>query len=468
MPQVEHAGENLRSPTRRRAFRAGAIVCAICHGRRSIRNVDDALLYTITNAEFRRLARLVKSAIDLEVDSASAVAPVGTEFPEQVVLHAAWNKPARRPSRRLAKYKGRMKEMKYQDTMTPTLRLDTLTPTLRLASLVLAAIGFMFILSVTAQAATFQVTTTADNGDNNNPTAGSLRKAILDANGNPGPDVIDFQIPGGGVQTISPPSPLPTITDSVTIDGYTQPGASKNTLANGNNAVLLIELDGTNAGSSFSGIGLDLVKGSTTLRGLVINRFSYQGIAIYGLFGGSSGNTIEGCFIGTDPTGSIALPNLITGIYINTSNNNFIGGTAPEARNVISANGESNGNGSGIMLAGNTGNPVSATVIQGNYIGTNAAGTAAVGKQGVGVVLSETSNTTVGGSVAEARNIISGNARGIDAAGANQSLIQGNYIGTDVSGTVAIGNKYAGIRLFDSANNIVGGSVAGARNVISG
>ncbi len=358
--------------------------------------------------------------------------------------------------------------MKYQDTMTPTLRLDTLTPTLRLASLVLAAIGFMFILSVTAQAATFHVTTTADNGDNNNPTAGSLRKAILDANGNPGPDVIDFQIPGGGVQTISPPSPLPTITDSVTIDGYTQPGASKNTLANGNNAVLLIELDGTNAGSSFSGIGLDLVKGSTTLRGLVINRFSYQGIAIYGLFGGSSGNTIEGCFIGTDPTGSIALPNLITGIYINTSNNNFIGGTAPEARNVISANGDSNGNGSGIMLAGNTGDPVSATVIQGNYIGTNAAGTAAVGKQGVGVVLSETSNTTVGGSVAEARNIISGNARGIDAAGANQSLVQGNYIGTDVSGTVAIGNKYAGIRLFDSANNIVGGSVAGARNVISG
>src|SRR6266704_5331389 len=86
MPQVEPAGENLRSPTRRRAFRAGAIVCAICHGRRSIRNVDDALLYTMTNAEFRRLARLVKSAIDLEVDSASAVAPVGTEFPEQVVL----------------------------------------------------------------------------------------------------------------------------------------------------------------------------------------------------------------------------------------------------------------------------------------------------------------------------------------------------------------------------------------------
>ena len=78
-----------------------------------------------------------------------------------------------------------------------------------------------------------------------------------------------------------------------------------------------------------TGRSLDLVKGSTTIRGLVINRFSYQGIAIYGFLGGSIGNTIEGCFIGTDPTGSIALPNLSTGIYINTSSDNLIGGTAP-------------------------------------------------------------------------------------------------------------------------------------------
>jgi hypothetical protein len=143
----------------------------------------------------------------------------------------------------------------------------------------------------------------------------------------------------------------------------------------------MIELDGTNAGSGFNGIGLDLVKGSTTIRGLVINRFSYQGIAIYGFSGGSIGNTIEGCFIGTDPTGTTALPNLVTGIYINTSSDNLIGGTAPEARNVISANGDWKGNGQGILLAGGNGMPVSTTTIQGNYIGMNAAGTAAVGKQ---------------------------------------------------------------------------------------
>ena len=144
-----------------------------------------------------------------------------------------------------------------------------------------------------------------------------------------------------------------------------------------------------------------------------------------------------------------------------------MGARRPEARNVISANGDSKGNGQGILLAGGNGLPVSTTIIQGNYIGTNAAGTAAVGKQGTGISLSGTKDTTVGGSGAGARNIISGNARGIDTTETNHSLIQGNYIGTDVSGTVAIGNKFAGIRLFNSANNTIGGSAAGARNIIS-
>src|SRR5438445_1734252 len=76
--------------------------------------------------------------------------------------------------------------------------------------------------------ATFFVVNTNDSG------AGSLRQAILDANSNPnsgGPDFIDFNIPGAGVHTISPTSALPTITDPVTIDGYSQPSASPNSLA---------------------------------------------------------------------------------------------------------------------------------------------------------------------------------------------------------------------------------------------
>ncbi len=92
------------------------------------------------------------------------------------------------------------------------------------------------------------VTNTSDSGP------GSLRQAILNANANPGVDTIDFAIPGTGVHTISPASALPTITDPVVIDGYTQPGASPNTLANGDNAVLLIELDGSNAGAGSPGL----------------------------------------------------------------------------------------------------------------------------------------------------------------------------------------------------------------------
>src|SRR5438874_6396631 len=89
-----------------------------------------------------------------------------------------------------------------------------------------------------ASAATFTVTNTADTG------VGSLRQAIIDANNNAGADTIAFLIPGVGVQTITPASPLPTITDAVTIDGYTQPTSSMNTLANGDNAVVRIDLNG--------------------------------------------------------------------------------------------------------------------------------------------------------------------------------------------------------------------------------
>src|SRR5215813_7836214 len=74
--------------------------------------------------------------------------------------------------------------------------------------------------AMSAQATTFfQVTTTADNGNNTSPTAGSLRKAIVDANTTPGNDVIQFNIPGAGVHTISPIVPLPVITETVLIDG---------------------------------------------------------------------------------------------------------------------------------------------------------------------------------------------------------------------------------------------------------
>ncbi|HYW72999.1 MAG TPA: Calx-beta domain-containing protein [Pyrinomonadaceae bacterium] len=332
-----------------------------------------------------------------------------------------------------------------------------------LAALILVVIA-VGCLSVTVSAATFQVTTTADNGDNVNPTAGSLRKAILDANANPGADDIVFLIAGSGVQTISPPTRLPNITDPVTIDGYTQNGASKNSIFDGDNAVLKIEINGANAGAGFAGIGFTITGGSTTIRGLVINRFQAYGIQIG--VNGPGNNHIEGCFIGTDPTGTISLPNLASGIYLNRSNDNVIGGTTPESRNLISGV-DPNNNGSGITA---TGNPISGLTIQGNYIGTNAAGTAALvpGSKGTGINIDSSVKTMIGGTVFGARNLISGNGTGVQVGTSDQVLIAGNYIGTDTTGTQAVGNRSDGVKFYSVTNSLIGGSANSARNIISG
>src|SRR5574338_1444983 len=97
---------------------------------------------------------------------------------------------------------------------------------------------FVWLGTGAAVGATFTVINTNDSGP------GSLRQAILDANANAGLDTIEFDIPGAGVHTIAPATPLDAITDPVVIDGYTQPGASQNTDANAFNGTLLIELDG--------------------------------------------------------------------------------------------------------------------------------------------------------------------------------------------------------------------------------
>src|SRR5207248_5936909 len=106
----------------------------------------------------------------------------------------------------------------------------------------------------------FTVMNTNDTG------AGSFRQAILDAN-SMGGGTINFNIPGGGVHTISPMTVLPTITQTVTIDGYTQPGSSQNTNPSTEpiNAVILIELSGTMAGNVS---GLTINADSCTVRGL--------------------------------------------------------------------------------------------------------------------------------------------------------------------------------------------------------
>jgi hypothetical protein len=345
-----------------------------------------------------------------------------------------------------------MKEMKSPGRLKPIFKLKTLAP--RLASLVLASIGLMFIFSGVAQASTFVVTNTNSSG------AGSLGQAILDANNNPGPDVIAFNIPGSGVQTISPTNQLPPLTDPVTIDGYTQPGASPNSLAVGSDAVLLIELNGALANSAY---GLSLTGGNCTIRGLIINRFNFYGIYI----DSKGGNVIAGNFIGTNASGTAGFPkpNNGSGVFIKTSNNT-IGGLTPGDRNVLSGNGNANG-GTGIYIytASATGNKVI-----GNYIGTTASGMLPVENYNNGIIVSDGSSNVIGGLTVAERNVISGNAsNGIVVGGtASNNQITGNFIGPRADGTGSYFGNGNGISFSQSASgNTVGGTALGTGNLIA-
>ena len=319
-----------------------------------------------------------------------------------------------------------------------------------------AAIIIIFCASHAVQAQT--VTNTNDSG------AGSLRQAIIDANNTAGTQTISFNIPGAGVQTIKPLTPLPNITDPVIIDGYTQPGASANTLATGDNAVLLIELDGSLivGGST----GLRITNGGSTVRGLVVNLFNGTGISLLNV----GGNTIEGCFIGPDADGLTFLASSNgTGIDISNSPNNTIGGTSPAARNLISGNrlgGISIVEGSGSFSADNC-------VVQGNYIGTDRNGTTALGNGATGVsVTGGAVNTRIGGTTVAARNLISGNVNDGVRLFSSGNFVQGNFIGTNATGTAAVGNRGFGVFMQSTTNNLVGGDASGPGqppgNVISG
>ena len=172
----------------------------------------------------------------------------------------------------------------------------------------------------------------------------SLREALNAANSTTGTDTITFNIPGSGPHTIQPGTFLPTITDPVLVDGYSQPGASPNTNPPGigSNAVLKIELDGTNAGGAS---GLLIGGADCTVQGLVINRFEFAGIHILGA--GASGNFVQGNFIGTDVTGSAALGNGLSNVIIQDAPNNTVGGSQAGARNIISGSDQS-----GVFLLG--------------------------------------------------------------------------------------------------------------------
>lgn len=293
----------------------------------------------------------------------------------------------------------------------------------------------------------------------------TLRAAIQTVNQRPGANVIEFDIPTdddpncddvtrvctlergqGGAQ-------LPRITEPVSISGYTQQDARRNTQAIGSDAKLVIEL---------KGFTLELDGGDSVVEGLVLNSTCY-------LLLDSDGNTVRGNYIGTDPTGLIADPNP-AGIGIrNNAMNNQIGGAFVQNRNVISGN-SSNAVGTCQPFCGGNqcGPECGSNVIRGNYIGVDATGMARLENSGTGVNLGSYNNSVID-------NVISGNrAEGIRLVGGN-NVVQGNLIGVAADSTTPLGNRGRGIWAFGNqfdlddygGNNQFGGLNPGEGNVIA-
>ena len=340
---------------------------------------------------------------------------------------------------------------------------------------------------------------------------------LIELNGvGAGSGAVGFKIPSGG-----------TTIRGFVINRFN--GAALEIRTGGTNVIqgnyIGIDPTGTNARANNTGI-LFVNSSNNTLGGLTPaarNVISANGF--HGISGSGSNNLIQGNFIGTNAAGTAALANGINGIELFSSvaggtTNNLIGGTAPGAGNLISGNqtgirlnstaafvqGNLIGtnvtgtlaipNAVGIYASSFLVNPVEAIIggvspgarniisgnssdgviagggvkVQGNFIGTDITGTFALGNGGSGVVAGN--GALIGGTTSEARNIISGNGGfGNISLGSNSSgnavTVQGNYIGTDVTGNVALNNPQAGISI-SGANNLVGGVVAGAPNVISG
>lgn len=365
----------------------------------------------------------------------------------------------------------------------------------------------LLILSFSLYSATFTVTNTNDSG------AGSLRQAITDANAI-GVDIIVFNIPntdpgynaGNGVWVISPLTAFPYLmTGNTTIDGTTQTTNQGNTNPYGPEIVI----DGTNTITQC----FILPSPSNHIKGLIIGNFTY-GIQCYGTsssqntisqcylgldFSGNyafpndvavtvsngslnndifnnvisgnltagiaiqtgSGNDIYGNFIGTNYTGNSSLPNA-TGILIDNSTNNTIGGNTYLKRNIISGNSDN-----GVIINSNIN---SNNTITGNFIGCDITGTLKL-SNAFGIILANSGQNTIGGTTAIEKNIISGNTESgilINGTGAEDNYIIGNYIGTDSTGLNILDNHVGVLVKTNADRNTIGGTNASERNVISG
>lgn len=347
--------------------------------------------------------------------------------------------------------------------------------------------GFMPIV----QGATYLVDNLADTDNGLGYTGAdgtnTLRKCIRLANASAGADIINFNVAGVGPHTITLTSALPALSDNsgVTIDGFTQSGASANTISVFNstastpmNAVHKIILTGSLGGATYL-VGFTISSNNNVIKGLVLKNFNgtatsnyYNNSCVY-ITGNS--NSILGCYIGVSNDGiTIGGSKTGIGIYINGSavssgQNNIIGDGTAAGANLIS--GFKTHECIRIYGANATGNRV-----RGNMLGLQKNGTSIVSgstqDQGVFIFNSAYSNT-IGGTNSGEGNVISGNSGGgvfLNSNSSSGNSVLGNIIGSCADGLNAVSSnpQLRGIYIIDSPNNTIGGGSAGARNVISG
>lgn len=350
-----------------------------------------------------------------------------------------------------------------------------------------------FLASLPLHAAVFVVDTTSDTSLSACTAAAadcSLRGAITAANATTDVDEIQFQIPISdagyqaatqhwriGVGSIA----LPAISEGVLIDGFTQTGASANTQTptqGGLNSVLTIEIVPSGSGTQINGLDTfsnNFAAAATTIRGLVISRFASQ-IQL----GGSAGHRVEGCYLGTDITGTQAAVTTPSGrgngVRLQGPGPYQIGGTLPAQRNLLS----------GMFTAVVQQSTPEGLGIRGNLIGTDVTGRLAIGNTDTALQFNQgvLRNAQIGGTDPAARNVIAASSFwaillfGQGATPFSGTRIEGNFIGTDVSGGRALGNGLnpgspsqptAAIQVSGivACNLVIGGSAAGQANVIA-
>jgi parallel beta-helix repeat protein len=281
----------------------------------------------------------------------------------------------------------------------------------------------------------FTVTNANDSGP------GSLRDALTQSNTAVGIDTIAFNISSSS-KVIHLASGLPDLWDPGIMDGTTQPGYAGKPL---------VQIDGSAAGAGTTGMKM---WGGSTIKAMSITGFGGGAIDMFNR--GFGGNTVSASWIGLDLNG-VAAGNNASGVGVWNTANNVIGGPNVSDRNVIS----SSKGALGVLIQGSS---ATNNLIQNNYIGTDPTGTAARPNATNGIGVQDGPNTKI------LNNLVSGNANDgiiILNANATASVVQGNIVGLNAAGTAALANQWYGIEV-QSANNTIGGATAAQRNIFSG